>query len=105
MKWHLSSENTATINNKGILTGINSGNVEVKASYKGIESNIIRVNVIDVVLSSIKISVDSASYTTSDVSTYKGGKLSLIAEGIYSDGLKSLLTNEVQWHLEYRRYS
>ncbi|WP_305372299.1 beta strand repeat-containing protein [Photobacterium leiognathi] len=99
VKWNLSSEDTATINNKGILTGINSGNVEVKASYKGIESNIIRVNVIDVVLSSIKISVDSASYTTSDVSTYKGGKLSLIAEGIYSDGLKSLLTNEVQWHL------
>ncbi|WP_318442829.1 Ig-like domain-containing protein [Photobacterium leiognathi] len=99
VKWHLSSEDTATINNKGILTGINSGNVEVKASYKGIESNIIRVNVIDVVLSSIKISVDSASYTTSDVSTYKGGKVSLIAEGIYSDGLKSLLTNEVQWHL------
>ncbi|WP_318523657.1 Ig-like domain-containing protein [Photobacterium leiognathi] len=99
VKWHLSSEDTATINNKGILTGINSGNVEIKASYKGIESNIIRVNVIDVVLSSIKISVDSASYTTSDVSTYKGGKLSLIAEGIYSDGLKSLLTNEVQWHL------
>ncbi|WP_318512462.1 Ig-like domain-containing protein [Photobacterium leiognathi] len=99
VKWHLSSEDTATINNKGILTGINSGNVEVKASYKGIESNIIRVNVIDVVLSSIKISVDSASYATSDVSTYKGGKLSLIAEGIYSDGLKSLLTNEVQWHL------
>ncbi|WP_318520171.1 Ig-like domain-containing protein, partial [Photobacterium leiognathi] len=99
VKWHLSSEDTATINNKGILTGIKSGNVEIKASYKGIESNIIRVNVIDVVLSSIKISVDSASYTTSDVSTYKGGKLSLIAEGIYSDGLKSLLTNEVQWHL------
>ncbi|WP_318513282.1 beta strand repeat-containing protein [Photobacterium leiognathi] len=99
VKWHLSSEDTATINNKGILTGINSGNVEIKASYKGIESNIIRVNVIDVVLSSIKISVDSASYTTSDVSTYNGGKLSLIAEGIYSDGLKSLLTNEVQWHL------
>ncbi|WP_305404059.1 Ig-like domain-containing protein [Photobacterium leiognathi] len=99
VKWHLSSEDTATINNKGILTGINSGNVEVKASYEGIESNIIRVNVIDVVLSSIKISVDSASYTTSDVSTYKGGKVSLIAEGIYSDGLKSLLTNEVQWHL------
>ncbi|WP_318417505.1 Ig-like domain-containing protein [Photobacterium leiognathi] len=99
VKWHLSSEDTAVINNKGILTGINSGNVEVKASYKGIESNIIRVNVIDVVLSSIKISVDSASYTTSDVSTYKGGKVSLIAEGIYSDGLKSLLTNEVQWHL------
>ncbi|WP_318411087.1 Ig-like domain-containing protein [Photobacterium leiognathi] len=98
MKWHLSTEDTAVIN-KGILTGVNSGNVEVKASYKGIESNIIRVNVIDVVLSSIKISVDSASYTTSDVSTYKGGKLSLIAEGIYSDGLKSLLTNEVQWHL------
>ncbi|WP_318470890.1 Ig-like domain-containing protein, partial [Photobacterium leiognathi] len=99
VKWHLSSEDTAIINNKGILTGINSGNVEVKASYEGIESNIIRVNVIDVVLSSIKISVDSASYTTSDVSTYKGGKVSLIAEGIYSDGLKSLLTNEVQWHL------
>ncbi|WP_318472894.1 Ig-like domain-containing protein [Photobacterium leiognathi] len=99
VKWHLSSEDTATINNKGILTGIKSGNVEIKASYKGIESNIIRVNVIDVVLSSIKISVDSASYTTSDVSTYKGGKVSLIAEGIYSDGLKSLLTNEVQWHL------
>ncbi len=99
VKWHLSSEDTATINNKGILTGINSGNVEIKASYKGIESNIIRVNVIDVVLSSIKISVDSASYTTNDVSTYKGGKVSLIAEGIYSDGLKSLLTNEVQWHL------
>ncbi|WP_305465433.1 Ig-like domain-containing protein [Photobacterium leiognathi] len=99
VKWHLNSEDTAVINNKGILTGINSGNVEIKASYKGIESNIIRVNVIDVVLSSIKISVDSASYTTSDVSTYKGGKLSLIAEGIYSDGLKSLLTNEVQWHL------
>ncbi len=99
VKWHLSSEDTATINNKGILTGINSGNVEVKASYEGIESNIIRVNVIDVVLSSIKISVDSAFYTTSDVSTYKGGKVSLIAEGIYSDGLKSLLTNEVQWHL------
>ncbi|PSW64878.1 hypothetical protein C0W88_11090, partial [Photobacterium leiognathi subsp. mandapamensis] len=99
VKWHLSSEDTATINNKGILTGIKSGNVEIKASYKGIESNIIRVNVIDVVLSSIKISVDSAFYTTSDVSTYKGGKLSLIAEGIYSDGLKSLLTNEVQWHL------
>ncbi|WP_318519864.1 beta strand repeat-containing protein [Photobacterium leiognathi] len=99
VKWHLSTEDTALINNKGILTGINSGNVEVKASYEGIESNIIRVNVIDVVLSSIKISVDSASYTTSDVSTYKGGKVSLIAEGIYSDGLKSLLTNEVQWHL------
>ncbi len=103
VKWHLSSEDTAAINNKGILTGINSGNVEIKAYYKGIESNIIRVNVIDVVLSSIKISVSnvpsSASYTTSDVSTYKGGKLSLIAEGIYSDGLKSLLTNEVQWHL------
>uniref|UniRef100_UPI0029818900 Ig-like domain-containing protein n=1 Tax=Photobacterium leiognathi TaxID=553611 RepID=UPI0029818900 len=99
VKWHLSTEDTALINNKGILTGINSGNVEVKASYKGIESNIIRVNVIDVVLSSIKISVDSASYATSDVSTYKGGKVSLIAEGIYSDGLKSLLTNEVQWHL------
>ncbi|MCG3886161.1 Ig-like domain-containing protein [Photobacterium leiognathi] len=99
VKWHLSTEDTAIINNKGILTGINSGNVEVKASYEGIESNVIRVNVIDVVLSSIKISVDSASYTTSDVSTYKGGKLSLIAEGIYSDGLKSLLTNEVQWHL------
>ncbi|WP_305425705.1 Ig-like domain-containing protein [Photobacterium leiognathi] len=99
MKWYLSTEDTAVINNKGILTGVNSGNVEVKASYKGIESNIIRVNVIDVVLSSIKISVDSASYTTSDVSTYKGGKLSLIAEGIYSDGLKLLLTNEIQWHL------
>ncbi len=99
IKWYLSTEDTAVINNKGILTGVNSGNVEVKASYKGIESNIIRVNVIDVVLSSIKISVDSASYTTSDVSTYKGGRLSLIAEGIYSDGLKLLLTNEVQWHL------
>ncbi len=86
------------INNKGVLTGVNTGGVEVKASYQGIESNIINVSVTDAILSSINISIKSMSSDASDASIYRGDKLSLAAEGIYSDGSTSPLTNEVKWH-------
>ncbi len=34
----------------------------------------------------------------SDASIYSGGQLSFAAEGIYSDGSTSLLTNKVTWY-------
>ncbi len=98
LKWHSSTVDIAQINNKGVLTGVNTGGVEVKASYQGIESNIINVSVTDAILSSINISIKSTSSDASDASNYRGDKLSLAAEGIYSDGSTSPLTNEVKWH-------
>ncbi|WP_318485610.1 Ig-like domain-containing protein, partial [Photobacterium leiognathi] len=93
--WYSSAVDIAQIDDKGILTGINTGTVEVKASYEGIESNIINVRITDAILSSITISVKSLS---PDASIYSGGQLSLAAEGTYSDGSTSLLTNKVMWH-------
>ncbi|PHZ60693.1 hypothetical protein CRG86_007200 [Photobacterium leiognathi] len=63
--------------------------VEVKASYQGIESNIINVSITDAILSSMNISIKSMSSDASDASIYRGDKLSLAAEGIYSDGSTS----------------
>ncbi|WP_305457218.1 Ig-like domain-containing protein, partial [Photobacterium leiognathi] len=80
---------------KGILTGLNTGSVEVKASYEGIESNIINVRITDAILTSMKISVKSLS---PDAFIYSGSKLSVAAEGIYSDGSTSPLTNKVTWY-------
>ncbi len=93
--WHSSAIDIAQIDDKGILTGLNTGSVEVKASYEGIESNIINVRITDAILTSITISVKSLS---PDASIYSGGQLSLAAEGIYSDGSTSPLTNKVMWH-------
>ncbi|WP_318447187.1 Ig-like domain-containing protein, partial [Photobacterium leiognathi] len=93
--WHSSAVDIALIDDKGILTGVAIGTVEVKASYEGIESNIINVRITDAILSSIAISVKSLS---PDASIYSGGQLSLVAEGIYSDGSTSPLTNKVNWH-------
>ncbi|WP_318626407.1 Ig-like domain-containing protein, partial [Photobacterium leiognathi] len=90
--WHSSAMDIAQIDDKGILTGFNTGNADVKASYQGIESNIINVSITDAILSSMTISV------TPDASIYSGGQLSFAAEGIYSDGSTSLLTNKVTWH-------
>ncbi|WP_305418198.1 Ig-like domain-containing protein [Photobacterium leiognathi] len=93
--WYSSAVDIAQIDDKGILTGLNTGSVEVKASYEGIESNIINARITDVILTSMKISVKSLS---PDASIYSGGQLPLAAEGIYSDGSTSLLTNKVTWH-------
>ncbi|WP_305462249.1 hypothetical protein [Photobacterium leiognathi] len=78
-----------------ILTGVNTGGVEVKASYKGIESRIINVRITDAIISSITISVKALPSDASEASIYSGGKLSFAAEGIYSDGSTSPLTNKV----------
>ncbi len=83
---------------KGILTGFAIGTVEVKASYEGIESNIISVRITEAILSSITISVKSLSPDASEASIYSGGQLSFAAEGIYSDGSTSPLTNKATWH-------
>ncbi|WP_369686068.1 Ig-like domain-containing protein [Photobacterium leiognathi] len=96
--WHSSAVDIAQIDDKGILTGLNTGSVEVKASYEGIESNIINVRITDAILTSINISVKSLSPDASDASIYSGGQLSFAAEGIYSDGSTSPLTNKVTWH-------
>ncbi|WP_318516503.1 Ig-like domain-containing protein, partial [Photobacterium leiognathi] len=93
--WYSSAVDIAQIDDKGILTGITIGNVDVKASYEGIESNIINVSITDAILTSMNISVKSLS---PDASIYSGGQLSLAAEGTYSDGSTSLLTNKVMWH-------
>ncbi|WP_318485616.1 Ig-like domain-containing protein, partial [Photobacterium leiognathi] len=95
VNWHSSTVDIAQIDDKGILTGVAIGTVDVKASYEGIESNIINVRITDAILSSMNISVKSLS---SDASIYSGGQLSFAAEGIYSDGSTSLLTNKVNWH-------
>ncbi|WP_318496400.1 Ig-like domain-containing protein [Photobacterium leiognathi] len=96
--WHSSAVDIAQIDDKGILTGVSIGTVEVKASYEGIESNIINVRITDAILSSITISVKSLSSDASEVSIYSGGQLSFVAEGTYSDGSTSPLTNKVTWH-------
>ncbi|PHZ60692.1 hypothetical protein CRG86_007195 [Photobacterium leiognathi] len=96
--WHSSAIDIAQIDDKGILTGVAIGTVEVKASYEGIESNIINVRITDAILTSMNISVKSLSLDASEASIYSGGQLSLAAEGIYSDGSTSPLTNEVTWH-------
>ncbi|WP_318523486.1 Ig-like domain-containing protein, partial [Photobacterium leiognathi] len=93
--WHSSAIDIAQIDEKGILTGVNTGTVEVKASYEGIESNIINARITDAILTSITISVKSLS---PEASIYSGGQLSFAAEGIYSDGTTSPLTNKVTWH-------
>ncbi len=93
--WHSSAVDIAQIDDKGILTGINTGTVEVKASYEGIESNIINVSITDAILTSMNISVKTLS---PDASIYSGGKLSFAAEGTYSDGSTSPLTNKVTWY-------
>ncbi|WP_318520358.1 Ig-like domain-containing protein, partial [Photobacterium leiognathi] len=98
VKWHSSAIDIAQIDDKGILTGVNTGTVDVKASYEGIESNIINVRITDAILSSIAISVKSLSPDASEASIYSGGQLSFAAEGIYSDGSTSLLTNKVTWY-------
>ncbi|WP_318464967.1 Ig-like domain-containing protein, partial [Photobacterium leiognathi] len=96
--WYSSAVDIAQIDDKGILTGINTGTVDVKASYEGIESNIINVRITDAILSSITISVKSLSPDASETSIYSGGQLSFAAEGIYSDGSTSPLTNKVKWY-------
>ncbi len=96
--WHSSAVDIAQIDDKGILTGVSIGTVEVKASYEGIESNIINVRITEAILSSITISVKSLSLDASEASIYSGGQLSLAVEGIYSDGSTSLLTNKATWH-------
>ncbi|WP_219908831.1 Ig-like domain-containing protein, partial [Photobacterium leiognathi] len=93
--WYSSAVDIAQIDDKGILTGVSIGTVEVKASYKGIESNIINVRITDAILSSITMSVKSLS---SEASIYSGGQLSFVAEGTYSDGSTSPLTNKVTWY-------
>ncbi|WP_305462247.1 hypothetical protein [Photobacterium leiognathi] len=65
----------AQIDDKGILTGLNTGSVEVKASYEGIESNSINARITDAILTSMKISVKSLS---PDASIYSGGQLPLL---------------------------
>ncbi|WP_305457215.1 Ig-like domain-containing protein [Photobacterium leiognathi] len=95
MTWHSSVVDIAQIDDEGILTGLNIGTVDVKASYGRIESNIINVRITDAILSSITISIKSLSL---DASIYSGGQVSFVAEGIYSDGSTSLLTNKVTWH-------
>ncbi len=59
--WHSSAVDIAQIDDKGILTGVNTGSVEVKASYEGIESNMINVRITDAILTSMNISVKSLS--------------------------------------------
>ncbi|WP_305462245.1 Ig-like domain-containing protein [Photobacterium leiognathi] len=96
--WYSSAVDIAQIDDKGILTGVSTGTIDVKASYEGIESNIINVRITDAILTSMNISVKSLSPDTSEASIYSGGKLSFAAEGIYSDGSTSLLTNKVTWY-------
>ncbi|WP_318470891.1 Ig-like domain-containing protein, partial [Photobacterium leiognathi] len=96
--WYSSAVDIAQIDDKGILTGVNTGTVDVKASYEGIESNIINVRITDAILTSMNISVKSLSPDASEASIYSGGQLSFAAEGIYSDGSTSPLTNKVTWH-------
>ncbi|WP_305418197.1 Ig-like domain-containing protein [Photobacterium leiognathi] len=81
--WHSSAIDIAQIDDKGILTGVSIGNADVKASYEGIESNIINVSITEAILTSITISAKSPS---PDASIYSGGQLSFAAEGTYSDG-------------------
>ncbi|WP_305457213.1 hypothetical protein [Photobacterium leiognathi] len=67
---------------------------EVKASYEGIESNIINVSITDAILTSMNISVKSLSADAGEASIYSGGKLSFAAEGIYSDGSSPSSTDQ-----------
>ncbi|WP_305839304.1 Ig-like domain-containing protein [Photobacterium leiognathi] len=96
--WYSSAIDIAQIDDKGILTGVAIGTVDVKASYEGIDSNIINVRITDAILTSMNISVKSLSPDASEASIYSGGQLSFAAEGIYSDGSTSPLTNKVTWH-------
>ncbi|MCG3885607.1 Ig-like domain-containing protein [Photobacterium leiognathi] len=61
VQWNSSSEATATIDNQGILVGIEQGIVNITASYNGVKSNNVSVNITDAILQSLKVTPEITS--------------------------------------------
>ncbi|KXF80731.1 hypothetical protein ATN88_08575 [Enterovibrio coralii] len=91
--WTISDSTKVTISAGNLLTAISSTAgtpVTIKASFGGIDSNEISINVIDAVLMSVSVTPNTA------VSLAKGLTKQFRATGRYSDG-SELVLNNVTW--------
>jgi len=89
--WQISPSTRATIDNKGNLTAINQGAVQVSATYQGVTTSA-QVTVDPAALLSISISAPHASLP-------RGESESLVVTGTYSDTTTGNLTHLVSWQI------
>ncbi|OEF52832.1 hypothetical protein A1OW_22945 [Enterovibrio norvegicus] len=91
--WSISDATKITISASNLLTAISSTtgtSVTIKATFGGVDSNEISINVIDAVLTSVSVTPNTA------VSLAKGLTQQFRATGRYSDGAE-LVLNNVTW--------
>ncbi|MGR5112727.1 beta strand repeat-containing protein [Vibrio jasicida] len=88
--WVSSDTQIATITKDGIAQGVEEGLVTISGSVDGITSNNARLTITSAVINSIEVTPLSSSIA-------KGNNKQFNATGVYSDGTRLDITNEVSW--------
>ncbi|ELR64885.1 hypothetical protein C942_01975 [Photobacterium marinum] len=91
--WSTENTSVATVEDNGIIKGINEGSTTVSAQYHDIESEPLTVTITDTALD--EITITSLSDEANNV--VKGYNLQLIATGVFNDGTKRNISDEVSW--------
>lgn len=90
VRWTSSDINIATISESGVATGHIEGAVTLSATYEGIPSNALDINVTSGVLDSLHVLLVAKPIINDNT-------VNLEALGHYSDGTSTDLTSEVTW--------
>ncbi len=90
--WNSSNSSVATIDRRGVVTALTSGNTNISVSYKSVTSN-------DIVLTVTPEALISITVSPSDVSLEIGEKhsVTIAAVGHYTDGLERDITGKASW--------
>jgi len=87
--WSVSDELLAEITSTSVLTGITTGDVIVTACYNEI-CEYVSVKISDAVLEAIEVSAENSAFP-------EGWNIQFVATGIFSDGVKLDISDEVTW--------
>lgn len=90
VSWLSQDTTIATVSTTGRVTGANVGQTSVRASFGGVTSNQVPVQVTQAQLTSLAI-------TPQPVAVAQGRTQQMVATGTYSDGSTQVLTNAVAW--------
>ncbi|OAN11233.1 hypothetical protein A3K86_19945 [Photobacterium jeanii] len=91
VSWVFTNTKIATTNSAGVVTGVNTGNTKASASYNGVKSNTIDIDVTPAVISAITISPSPLQITI-------GTKQPLVATATFSDGKTTNITTSANWN-------
>ncbi|WP_299014118.1 Ig-like domain-containing protein [uncultured Photobacterium sp.] len=96
--WSTANPSVATVDSDGIVKGISEGSTTISAQYNGFEGNPIESDPLTVTITDATLAEITITSSVGDVhNVVKGYNLQLVATGIFSDGSRRNISDDVSW--------